>query len=1771
MASVWDRLKSEGVPARVIIPAPIEALLSGLLIQTSGSVPNGEAGDLTFGVQQQALGAFDLDLTPPGPDARRYVLTFEGPPNARTAFRLGVQLTKQGESGTPVFRMLATLPGHALVPAVLKTAAGKEWLEPDPVNAGPVRLAGLDPALVIKGREGQEAVKTVAATVEGPDGIVRLTLAPATVLLGQTGLGLQVGEGVIVDDSTDDAVVLPGQPAEAPAWRGLLIPGARLFLPESVPFIGGHAVAARLTIGRAPTPGIDLVLEATVPADGDRPEIRVRIECHDPTAFGLSSFVPTLVEASMVLPLDRQESFTGGTVAFISGKPVVARARWARPPQPPAEPVRMEFALAIESQGPDGILTVRTAGGGVGERAVVTAGALATALIARSENKPPAGDATGDWLNLLLTAAVGLSSFLHPEGGRLTLHGAELLATGGVLPKVFQLRLDYSVAAVVDTFSVGVMSIGMRPAQPMRVRAREVLLTLAPDQPGLQKIRLDYTRASLELEDPGGWQVQGPGSLFDVLGTRSGRGSMWIEVDLRFKLDLGPVKVSGATIRATLDEDGALHAELRGLEASLSLPPLIDGEGAVHLRPAGFDAFLAARIQPLNGLAARADLEVAADMLKLALGVDLPGPIPLANTGLGLYGLGGVFAINGRPSRPGPGEDPIAHALAWNYTAPGAFVPADAFSFGFIGVIGTAPDMGFTFSARAGIFVTTPDIAIRGAVNGKFLGPRVSIALDNPGPALLQARGVIIIDPADGVTIALQGEYVIPDILEIIVPVGARFPVSGRDWYIHLGADGWRPPAGKPSEGREMGPVRATVLPGILDQHADAYLMFRGNGITDWPRGGQDAIQTISVAPGMFVLAFGFGFQFRMGIKPVVWADVNARADILVVTDPKMLVGLGKVGGSLHIGPFSTGVEASVHVHIVDGEKPYLKAEVCGKIDLVFDTLRECVTILYNAPPAVAVPPPKTTPLDRPQGQALVDDKYRVIGRLATDRASGARLDHAVWPDAIPHLTFSTAPTLTLGSSQFKDPVTGASISQYPEGLRARPLGNDLLLYEWELTKLELVDDTNPSAPTLVPGPLSWAWLAGKFGDAGGQPEPAELALLTPRGDLWFDALGDAGASLPHDPLGTAADICQARSEARLGWAPGGGATPSGSGFVLPPDPVSADPVQSQVRAQTALEWRAAASAPWEAVDEISAQRFPLPYAYEPSAVVAFAAQRLDGRMFSNALEVGGAVGPPVPDGDVNAARRPFVLQLRIALDDALSEARLWLSIRADMWLFGDVSSVAVADDLGRAWQVSGPQADLGDGLVALRFAPPPLPVGDVKQILVRILPGDRRVGVIGVGGVTAKAPAAAAQRSKAAALQAALLTLSAVKGPVTPMDGSVPFDRNVLKPDRIYRINVSMRWVGTLYGYDDTGLKKPIAGPADGTQDFSYWFRTARLDQTFSAAVLRQNYGTSEVFSFLRKKQDLFNPAMLERHLRGYVPAQSALDRFADDPVQVVFGVSHAAVLAHAYGFTLKCGLRRTDVPEVDADDMVLDGVWLWAKTPDFMTKAEAVRFDAYLGSPCAHPTPTSTLEVPVPPLARQAWYEVFALAESQSNDVADGRLPGVTFRTSRWGGPAEMMSAIAAAIAGGIAIRADAVLPAGAGEASDTAFDAMLESLGIDGWPEALSPRVSLLWRPTPGGEAAWTFVGALIESPEPIHRPGRFELQAATVLVSFLGITVERTLDVTRRDRSGSRLIVASSQPVEVFSVLKLTGRDLRTGAPVVAELALPRLPSFALEAA
>ena len=84
------------------------------------------------------------------------------------------------------------------------------------------------------------------------------------------------------------------------------------------------------------------------------------------------------------------------------------------------------------------------------------------------------------------------------------------------------------------------------------------------------------------------------------------------------------------------------------------------------------------------------------------------------------------------------------------------------------------------------------------------------------------------------------------------------------------------------------------------------------------------------------------------------------------------------------------------------------------------------------------------------------------------------------------------------------------------------------------------------------------------------------------------------------------------------------------------------------------------------------------------------------------------------------------------------------------------------------------------------------------------------------------------------------------------------------------------------------------------------------------------------------------------------------------------------------------------------------------------------------------------------------------------------------------------------------------------------DQEYQRALSALGLEGWPLATVPRLSRLWVRDAG--AGWLLAGLMIESPEPIHRPGRLTVSLA--LKSAAG--GETSFDIGRSDRSGSRLI-------------------------------------------
>ena len=205
--------------------------------------------------------------------------------------------------------------------------------------------------------------------------------------------------------------------------------------------------------------------------------------------------------------------------------------------------------------------------------------------------------------------------------------------------------------------------------KPIKVRYRDVGIEIDSSKSGFDAFGVIYENASFDIEDPGQWTIDGPlGELIRVAATRAGSGSTWVELDLTFALDLGVVKITGCTLRATFSNSG-LGIEFRGFSASIDLPGVVSGSGAVSIGDGGLiRAGLAATIVPIN-TSAVASLALQGDFVALEVGVLLPVGIPLAQSGLAIYGFVGRVVSNGRRDMSDTNADPVQRELDW-YASP---------------------------------------------------------------------------------------------------------------------------------------------------------------------------------------------------------------------------------------------------------------------------------------------------------------------------------------------------------------------------------------------------------------------------------------------------------------------------------------------------------------------------------------------------------------------------------------------------------------------------------------------------------------------------------------------------------------------------------------------------------------------------------------------------------------------------------------------------------------------------------------------------------------------------------------------------------------------------------------------------------------------------------------------------------------------------------------------------------------------------------------------
>src|SRR3954454_19189781 len=117
-------------------------------------------------------------------------------------------------------------------------------------------------------------------------------------------------------------------------------------------------------------------------------------------------------------------------------------------------------------------------------------------------------------------------------------------------------------------------------------------------------------------------------------------------------------------------------------------------------------------------------------MIVLRLSVDLPAAIPLANTGFGLFGIGGLLGLSAEPNYGDEEDpDPVLRQLKWTPDGIDKFKHViGQTTFGLFAAVGTMPDLGFSFSAKAGILISVPDVSVHGSLNGRVMQPAAKLS-----------------------------------------------------------------------------------------------------------------------------------------------------------------------------------------------------------------------------------------------------------------------------------------------------------------------------------------------------------------------------------------------------------------------------------------------------------------------------------------------------------------------------------------------------------------------------------------------------------------------------------------------------------------------------------------------------------------------------------------------------------------------------------------------------------------------------------------------------------------------------------------------------------------------------------------------------------------------------------------------------------------------------------------------------------------------------------
>ncbi|MDQ3808755.1 MAG: hypothetical protein M3336_00520 [Chloroflexota bacterium] len=676
--------------------------------------------------------------------------------------------------------------------------------------------------------------------------------------------------------------------------------------------------------------------------------------------------------------------------------------------------------------------------------------AIANAIIAGAE--------------VAIATTLGLTGML--EFHKFTLFGIELSATELLADDEAQdhtrfgnmaALFDYAIDFVVN-INLGVITIESARDQnllPMltRVRYRGLGFRLDFVDPNTYQPVFDTSRGfELGLAEPGALVVGGPlGPLLRVDSLRVGRQNpLVLEMDLGLNANLGVVEVESVRVRIPIDPPGL--PTIIPTAIGVNIPGAVVGSGYLDIRDNGFAGALDLTLVPLKlriqasaGLESLQAGERRITAFFLGLGAEFPAPIPLANSGLGLYGLLGLFGMHYKRDEESPVNPNLPVSLDWFYNKargephliavdgrPTWLASPDRWSFGLGVVLGTM-EGAFILNLKGMLVLDLPGPRILIFVKAEILQPRPPT-----GKPADQTTGILaVVDlnfQAGYIAIGLIFEYEVKNLLRVEVPIDTQFSFHDvEDWHLYIGS------LRNKASAEILGIARGT-----------AYLMFDGKGIPDFPL----------VPLQGFSIAAGIAASLLIGDESSgLYARVAGSVDMGVTRDPLHLFGRMRLEGRIHL--WVVGVGASAELLIEAPEPLFVKGEVCGSVDLWLTEIEGCVDITIGNPHPLPDPAPLAI------GLSLQSHSPALLEGQATDAPVDASLgvSHAV-DDIVTGVPLDAIPVLQM---------------RFPPVFSATAAGLKPLT----------------SAPTLPPVSGGWVSLGGVPGQAGEREARYEISELS--------------------------------------------------------------------------------------------------------------------------------------------------------------------------------------------------------------------------------------------------------------------------------------------------------------------------------------------------------------------------------------------------------------------------------------------------------------------------------------------------------------------------------------------------------------------------------------------------------------------------------------------------------------------------------------------------